>query len=416
LKSHVDPNNQSLYILIIEARDNPGANSTQQQQSDSLLVRINVTSTNTIINNNNNNSSSISSILPNKDTHRYFIWPGTAIKTSKSFLNYMLLLFAVAFLGLILITGFILLICCCMRHNYKQKLRTEKAINKAFGMDGCNSDVYADAFSGYINSAFDSTSQIPGTNLYAYEGSNPIWLKKYDKIEMKSGIGSNRSGSSSNSSDQLTPSTSAASSIVDSTQNRSNQELITSSKSRDNNEISSFFLTNRHIVDVSPNSMMSPSSSVQFINQQSSLQRDAKMKQLKLNNTQNISSFKTIDTLLTFASNNTSMDNKYQQQQQKKQQQQHKTSNGVVFSINSQRKPLPPFPANHIRSLESSHQFVLPNSFNNYTKIFDSNDQMTTNETNNMMTTISTFSPNYKPNQLVSKELSDLFVVESTVI
>lgn len=73
-----------------------------------------------------------------------------------------------------------------MRQNYKKKIKTEKALIKAFGLEQ-RSLSYNDAISGYVNSAFDSNSllPIPGTNLYSYEGSNPIWLRKYDKIENK---------------------------------------------------------------------------------------------------------------------------------------------------------------------------------------------------------------------------------------
>ncbi len=78
-----------------------------------------------------------------------------------------------------------LAVCCCMRRKYQKKIRAERELVKAYGLDQ-RSLTYNDAISGYINAAFESSHSgmltLPGTNLYAYEGSNPIWLKKYDSI------------------------------------------------------------------------------------------------------------------------------------------------------------------------------------------------------------------------------------------
>lgn len=69
----------------------------------------------------------------------------------------------------------------CMKKTYKRKLRAERAMVKAFGLEQ-RSITFNDT--GYLNMAFDSNSllPIPGTNLYAYEG-NPMWLKKYEKVK-----------------------------------------------------------------------------------------------------------------------------------------------------------------------------------------------------------------------------------------
>jgi hypothetical protein len=91
---------------------------------------------------------------------------------------------------------FILILCFLMRRKYKHKLRTERAIIKTFDLslittkynnNNNNIDSFGYTNRGFINTAEDGgnilSPYIPGTNLYSYEGSNPIWLKKYDKIE-----------------------------------------------------------------------------------------------------------------------------------------------------------------------------------------------------------------------------------------
>lgn len=83
-----------------------------------------------------------------------------------------------------------LAVCCCMRNKYKKKIKAERALVKAYGLDQRSLN-YNDAISGYINAAFESSNNntdsgllaLPGTNMYAYEGSNPIWLKKYDNLK-----------------------------------------------------------------------------------------------------------------------------------------------------------------------------------------------------------------------------------------
>ena len=113
----------------------------------------------------------------------FFPWSTTS-KNYSSFVTRLIL--SVLCIFLLFFSTITLTICCCMRQNYKKKIKTEKALIKAFGLEQ-RSLSYNDAISGYVNSAFDSNSllPIPGTNLYSYEGSNPIWLRKYDKIENK---------------------------------------------------------------------------------------------------------------------------------------------------------------------------------------------------------------------------------------
>lgn len=128
----------------------------------------------------------------------FFSWT-SASKSYSSFITRLIL--SILCLFLLFFSIVTLVICCCMRCKYKKKMKTEKALIKAFGLEQ-RSLSYNDAISGYINSAFDSNSllPIPGTNLYSYEGSNPIWLRKYDKIETKNQPFSLSSGSSPSTS------------------------------------------------------------------------------------------------------------------------------------------------------------------------------------------------------------------------
>lgn len=119
---------------------------------------------------------------------------------SKQFLTRVLL--ALVCIILLILSLLILLVCCCMRTSYKRKLRAERALVKAFGLEQRSLTTYNDTINGYVNAAFDSNSllPIPGTNLYAYEGSNPVWLKKYDKLDNTNNPSSSTSSASSTTS------------------------------------------------------------------------------------------------------------------------------------------------------------------------------------------------------------------------
>lgn len=118
--------------------------------------------------------------------------------SSSSLLTRLVLLITCFLLSFLLISTVIVFY--CMKKTYKRKLRAERAMVKAFGLEhNSMMTTYNDSgqmmgnggapavpatVGGYLNMAFDSNSllPIPGTNLYAYEGSNPMWLKKYEKV------------------------------------------------------------------------------------------------------------------------------------------------------------------------------------------------------------------------------------------
>jgi hypothetical protein len=162
------------------------------------------------------------------------------------YVRIFLFVFCVALVFILLM---ILVVCCCMRSSYKRKLKAERALVKAFGLEH-RSLTYNDTINGYVNAAFDSNSllPIPGTNLYAYEGSNPVWLKKYDKLDDKT---TNQSNSNSGS-------TSSASS----TKGGNEQSKSSSSRQKQQqqhiDDISSFYL--KQIDSSPPTSKCSPSS------------------------------------------------------------------------------------------------------------------------------------------------------------
>jgi hypothetical protein len=121
------------------------------------------------------------------------------IKSYKNYNSRMILIILSAVL--LFFSLLILIVCYFMRKKYFRKLKAKRAMTKAFGFEQ-RSLTFNDAMAGYINAAFDSNSllPIPGTNLYAYEGSNPIWLKKYDKVETKTDSSSASTSSKSKSS------------------------------------------------------------------------------------------------------------------------------------------------------------------------------------------------------------------------
>lgn len=87
----------------------------------------------------------------------------------------------VSFSIIVFITIFIVIVCCFIQQKYKNKLKTERAIAKTFNQRP-DDELHKNFFT---NLAFESTSitNIPGTNLYSYEGSNPMWLKKYESLK-----------------------------------------------------------------------------------------------------------------------------------------------------------------------------------------------------------------------------------------
>ena len=148
----------------------------------------------------------------NEDFNNLFSW------SNKNYSSFVVrIIFCVVFFFLLFFSMTTLIICCCMRQKYKKKRKTEKALIKAFGLEQCSIS-YNDAISGYVNTGFDSNSllPIPGTNLYSYEGSNPIWLRKYDKIENKtlssysSPFSNNNSSIKNTTTNTTTPSTTFA--------------------------------------------------------------------------------------------------------------------------------------------------------------------------------------------------------------
>lgn len=108
----------------------------------------------------------------------------------KNYTQFLVRLLLIAVCVVFVFGGLIaLMVCCCMRQKYQKKIKAERALVKAYGLDQRSLN-YNDAISGYLNAAFEATSSnsdgllaCPGTNLYAYEGSNPIWLKKYEHIK-----------------------------------------------------------------------------------------------------------------------------------------------------------------------------------------------------------------------------------------
>lgn len=302
-----------------------------------------------------------------------------------------------------------LIVCFCMRHKYKRKLKAERAMVKAFGLEQ-RSMSYNDGMSGYINHGFDSNSllPIPGTNLYAYEGSNPIWLKKYDKIDPKTNSSSNSSSSSTTSE------------IHDTfTGNRYNfkESNLTNQNLNKSQDISSFYLKQ---IDSTPGtSRCSPATSSNNTDKSKnqtltsdilSVQELSPNYELK---DQNLSSFKT-ETLLTFASSTpppplpplpATMASATQVPLPAK-------SGNEVISFKEQIKMLSNqkmrFNSN-ANSKDQMQSVTFSNSSHNYTKIFDNYQQQIHQQpqTQDKYPILNGHTP---------KDMCDLFAVESTVI
>ncbi len=320
-------------------------------------------------------------------------------------------------LGLLILTLTIMTICCCMRLSYKRKLRAERALVKAFGLEQRSLN-YAETINGYVNGGFDSPNSllpIPGTsNLYAYEGStaNHIWLtnnsSKYDKLN-----------------DCNNPTTSSSSSASSTHENESNKR--SSNKKRHNDDISSFYLKQ---IDSSPTtSKCSPSS---FSNEKTSsngnktmtsdvysIQDCVSSSSQDLNNShetetnakQVLSSFKTEAALLTFV---------------------HSSSVGtaapVTLSKNETNKKVVSF-RSQLKTLENNIKMTsgggagaqIPENRNKkFTHVTLTNNDFNQNAHNNQKMFKKIFDLNQENDHHnhtnAQKEFCDLFEVESTVI
>ena len=232
--------------------------------------------------------------------------------SSKSHINLFFRL-VLSFFCVLLLTSsiFILIICCCMRRKYKRKIKKERAVAKAFGFDQ-KSINYADAISGYVNSAFDSNSlmPIPGTNLYSYEGSNPIWLKKYDQVDA----------------------------------------LITARSDKDKTEISSFYLKQND--ELTPTTSRSSPSQSDSSNEKNNCQNatiTSEILSIKDVSPQSLNPFNNFETLLTFASNSNNITQ-------------------IKTELNLRQNQKSAFLAKQEQNVSNS--LLFPNSIT-YTKIFD---------------------------------------------
>jgi len=134
----------------------------------------------------------------------FFLWQPSTKSYSQVFTRLILIVALVIFLILSLSIG---AFCCCLKQKYKRKLKAERAMMKAFSG---TLNRYGDGTNpvSYVNPAFDSSTNnllpIPGTNIYANEGSNPIWLKKYDIIDPSGGFNSSAASTSSSDSNEGT--------------------------------------------------------------------------------------------------------------------------------------------------------------------------------------------------------------------
>ena len=160
------------------------------------------------------------------------------------------LLLTILCIVLALLIVFILVICFLMRRKYKHKLKSERAIIKTFDLstivnkynrhnDANTVNNNSDDIYGYTNKAFVNNSgdsvlspRIPGTNLYSYEGSNPVWLKKYDKVETKS---SSIRTSMSDETESATSSASSYSKTIDTYKLNNNHRMV-------KNDVKTFYL------------------------------------------------------------------------------------------------------------------------------------------------------------------------------
>jgi hypothetical protein len=404
----------------------------------------------------------VSSSRESDFSSNYFL--GSLIWQPNSKFFYVRIFLFIVCVTLVFVSILIVIVCCCMRSSYKRKLKAERALVKAFGLEH-RSLTYNDTINGYVNAAFDSNSllPIPGTNLYAYEGSNPVWLKKYDKLD-------NKNNQSSNSNSGLGSSASSTNG------GGSGNEQLSSSSSRHKqqqhiDDVSSFYL--KQIDSSPPTSKCSPSSynsasndkssGINNINKtmtsdvysiqdaysnmsptkKSSVGHSEDVDSLeKVSNAsppQQLSSFKsqpeTTTALLTFLKTTNTQNNgavsssnvqivsinhnKHQHQQQ--QQQQPKVSEVVSFRAQlknisekySENENL----KNRVALNESPMRKLNPTAAplgNKYTKIFDSNTGTVSGSLD--ANKHQQHQQQQQHSQLTQKEFCDLFEVESTVI
>ena len=336
-----------------------------------------------------------------EDFGSFFLWTPNSKNYSTFLSRLLLVLLSVAFFFFSIV---VLVICCCMRQKFRRKLKAERAMIKAFGLEQRSLN-YHDGVSGYVNSGFDANSllPIPGTNLYAYEGSNPIWLKKYDKIDPKadpstatSSAESSSSAASSSDSNEIPPTCCNTNRLKRKDSHAKKFGFDLKSHHFKGEEISSFYLkqidSNPGTSKSSPNSGTSSeknTSKNQNVTLLSDISISPKFETINLvhsnMNTESMSSFK-IDTLLTFASSSN----------------QTKTSNS---NNNNKPQPTQNIYTNESKLLTKNLNQTSLSQNGNYTKIFDS-CQQTQQEENSFMVL----------SQQTAKDYSDLFAVESTVI
>ena len=350
------------------------------------------------------------------DYGNFFLWTPSS-KGYNSFTSRMIL---IIFSAVLLFFSFLILIVCYfMRKKYLRKLKAERAMTKAFGFEQ-RSLTFNDAMAGYINSAFDSNNllPIPGTNLYAYEGSNPIWLKKYDKIETKTDSSSASSTSSKSKSSHHDMTACLTNHIDDKSKQRKSN----------NDDISSFYLKQVENTPVLSRSSplsgsnhtdknnISKTENVTLTSDILSIQDVSPPINDSTNSSNNLqelnikSTFKT-DTLLTFATSNSINDNP----QSNKQLNKTANNNNLIGSastniqLNESLTLRAQFKSDHYNAKQlNTFQANSNNSNsignNNYTKIFDNSFQ---SQDSFMIV-----------NQQANKDqiTNQLFAVESTII
>ncbi len=333
----------------------------------------------------------------------FFLWQ-PEIKTQSSFMIRLLLTLLCVILIIFLI--FISIVCCCMKRKYQRKLKAERAMVKAFGLEQ-----HSLTYSGYINSAFDSNSllPIPGTNLYAYEGSNPIWLKKYDKIETKTDHQSSSSSTASTSS----------SANYDS-------KMKSNSMTLKNHDLSSFYLKQ---LDSSPSNHTEKSKnqnnltltseliSIHDLSPKHSNENQQKMPKSNENFNVNANDYKT-ETLLTFASNKPTIVSTFESSILK-QQKLNQSPNEEVHSSSNHSQEISTISSANGSLQQPTIIFNTKNS--NFKKIVENFNQMSNISTISNANAVQNHSElqSTSYNQLsmsVNKDYSDLFAVESTVI
>ena len=328
----------------------------------------------------------------------FFLWQPNAKSYSQVFTRLILILILVIF---IILSVVIISFCCCVKQKYKRKLKAERAMMKAFS--GTLSR-YGDGSNpiSYVNPAFDASTNnllpIPGTNLYAYEGSNPIWLKKYDKIDTKidSSAGFNSSAASTSSSDSNEGTTCCNGG---NSKSRIKRHLTV----KNNEDISSFYLkqvdspggTSRSSPNSTGNKNPSNTSTSSDI---LSLQNISPTFEMKNVTSDNMSTFKT-DTLLTFASNQTKNSDGFKANNNLKYLCNNTNTSNNSFNFDSNNQ-------NNLVAQMQTDAFLEQNS-KNITKIFDSYQQQVQQINNNY---------EIQPHPTTAKDYCDLFAVESTVI